>query len=316
MHGDADVIAVTTRPGPIRRTSRGGVAVVRAPSLAADLRELLKPGISLFVVSTAAAGYLFGATAGVEIIPFVALVFGTALTAGGSGALNHLIERVPDSLMRRTADRPLPAGRLSEAFVLVYGVSVVVLGLGILFAFTNELTAALALATSIGYIAVYTPLKCRTSLNTFVGAIPGALPALGGFAAATGTLGAAGWMAFGILYLWQLPHFFALAWIYRDDYARGGFVMLPTRFPNGAITAGVALTAALLLVIAGVLPSAFGFAGWLYLGGMIVLGTLFTLPAFAFAAAPNDIRARRLLFASIAYVPAFFLLVLLDYMLC
>lgn len=314
MRADADALAVADRHA---RSPRGpAVAVAASPGLTADLRELLKPGISLFVVATAVAGYLFGTTEGVSVGPLLALAAGTGLTAGGSGALNHLIERGPDSRMRRTAGRPLPAGRLSSGFVLAYGVAVVTTGLLLLLAFTNELTAILALATALGYIGVYTPMKRRTSLNTFFGAIPGALPALGGFAAATGTLGPGGWIAFAILYLWQLPHFFALAWIYRDDYARGGFVMLTTRYPDGRATAAVALTASLLLVIAGVLPAAFGFASWLYLGGMIILGTMFTIPAFAFAARPNDLAAKRLLFASIAYVPAFFLLVVADYMLC
>jgi heme o synthase len=318
MRRDADAFVVTAsrfRPAA-RLRSAGGVAVQHRPTVAADLRELLKPGISLFVVATAAAGYLFGAPAGIEMTPLLALLVGTGLTAGGSGALNHLIEAAPDSKMRRTSARPLPAGRLSRRFVLLYGTGVIALGLALLLAFTNPLTALLALATAFAYVAIYTPLKRRTVMNTFVGAVPGALPALGGFAAATGTLGPGGWAAFAILFLWQLPHFFALAWMYRDDYARGGFMMLPVTHPDGVVTARVALAAALMLLIAGVLPAAMGLAGWLYLGGMIVLGTWFTIPAFAFASEPTDMRARRLLVASIIYVPVFFGLVVLDYVIC
>jgi heme o synthase len=319
MPADADFFDVTGRSfrrPPRTRGGGGGTAVATAPSLGADLRILLKPGISLFVAATAGAGYLFGAPDGVQSLALLALVVGTALTAGGSGALNHLLESAPDGLMDRTAGRPLPSGRLSRPFVLVYGTAVLWVGLAILWVFTNALTASLALATAVGYVAIYTPLKRRTALNTFVGAVPGALPALGGYAAATGTLGPAGWAAFVILFLWQLPHFFALAWMFREDYARGGFVMLPVTHPDGRLTATIALTATLLLVIAGVIPAALQVTGWLYLGGMIVLGTLFTIPAFAFAQEPTDGRARRLLLASIVYVPAFFLLVVADYIIC
>ena len=277
---------------------------------------LLKPGISLFVAVTAGAGYLFGAPDGVQSFALLALVVGTALTAGGSGALNHLLESAQDGLMDRTSGRPIPSGRLSRSFVLVYGTGVLWLGLGVLWLFTNALTASLALATAVGYVAIYTPLKRRTALNTFVGAVPGALPALGGYAAATGTIGPGGWAVFAILFLWQLPHFFALAWMFREDYARGGFVMLPITDPDGRLTSGIALGATLLLLVAGVIPAAIQVAGWLYFGGMIILGTAFTIPAFAFAAEPSDERARRLLLASILYVPAFFVLVVADYIIC
>jgi heme o synthase len=299
-----------------RPSGAEAVAVVEPPSLAHDLRELLKPGISLFVSATAAAGYLFGASADVDSVRLLALLVGTALTAGGSGALNHVLERTPDGRMARTRGRPLPAGRLSPTFAFVYGITVVSIGLGLLYAFTNPLTATLALGTAVGYVAVYTPLKRHSWLNTFVGAVPGALPALGGYAAATATIGAGGWAAFAIVYLWQLPHFFALAWMFRDDYARGGFVMLPVTRPDGFATAGISLAATLLLLIAGVVPVAIGLMGWIYLAGMLTLGTLFTIPAFAFATEPTDLRARRLLLASIAYVPAFLILVVFDFALC
>ncbi|MDX1531156.1 MAG: protoheme IX farnesyltransferase, partial [Rhodothermales bacterium] len=170
-------------------------------------------------------------------------------------------------------------------------------------------------ATSLGYLFVYTPLKRRTKFNTLVGAVPGALPALGGWAAATGTLSAGGWALFAILFLWQLPHFLSLAWMYREDYARAGFQMLPVVEPDGRSTALHALGASLVLLIAGVLPFALGVAGLLYLVGMLALGVWFTLPAFAFFAEPTHHRARRLLLASIAYVPAFFGLVVLDVLL-
>lgn len=285
------------------------------PSRAADLRELLKPGISLFVTVTAAAGYLFGTDGSIDLGRLLALLAGTALTAGGSGALNHWMEREHDARMRRTERRPLPGGRIGPGAVIAYGLATLALGLAFLLAFVNPLTTGLAALTAFGYLFVYTPMKRWSTLNTLVGAVPGALPALGGFAAATGTLGAGGWAIFAILFLWQLPHFMALAWMYREDYARGGFVMLPVVHPDGRSTAFVSLAAALLLLIAGVIPAALGVAGGLYLAGIAGLGTWFTLPAFSFYNEPTDARARRLLLASIVYVPAFFGLVVLDHFL-
>ena len=311
MSADARAFPITARPP----AGRGDVALATAPSRVSDFRELLKPGISTFVVVTAAAGYLFGAPEGIQPGVLLALLVGTALTAGGSGALNHVWERKYDALMRRTQDRPVPSGRVPAWMALSYGLAALALGLVLLALYVNALTTALAAATASAYLLVYTPLKRRTKYNTLFGAIPGALPALGGFAAATGALGAGGWAIFAILYLWQLPHFFSLAWMYRDDYARGGFAMLPSFDPKGRATALCSLVAALLLVIAGVVPAALGLAGWIYLVGMAALGTWFTLPAFSFYNNPTHHRARRLLLASIAYVPVFFALVVLDYFL-
>lgn len=317
MSADADRLSrpagafSITAPPP----SHGTLALDAAPSRAADFRVLLKPGISIFVTVTAAAGYLFGATAGIDLPAFVALLAGTALTAGGSGALNHVWERRPDALMARTRNRPIPSGRIRAGVAVAYGLAALALGLAVLALFVNSLTTGLAALTSVAYVLVYTPLKRKTWHNTFVGAVPGALPALGGYAAATGTLGAGGWAAFAIVFLWQLPHFFSLAWMYRADYANGGFAMLPSFDPSGRKTAFVALVSSLLLVIAGVVPTALGITGWIYLIGMAGLGTWFTLPAFSFFNAPTDPRARRLLLASIVYVPAFFALVVLDYFL-
>ena len=304
---------------PVRRMppppSTGSVTLRAAPTRAADLRELLKPGISLFVVTTAAAGYLLGTTGGIDLVRLVALLAGTALTAGGSGALNHWWEREYDAKMKRTQERPLPTGRVSPGFVLGYGLATIALGLALLLAFVNPLTTGLAAATALCYLLVYTPLKRHTKYNTLVGAVPGALPALGGYVAATGSLGATGWAIFAILFLWQLPHFLSLAWMYREDYARGGFVMLPVVEPDGRSTALLALGATLALLVAGVVPAALGTAGWLYLVGMGALGTWFTLPAFSFYNEPSPERARRLLLASIVYVPTFVTLVIADHFL-
>lgn len=303
---------------PVRRmppSASHSVTLDAPPTRAADLKELLKPGISLFVVTTAAAGYLFGVAGGIDPVRLVALLVGTAFTAGGSGALNHWWEREHDAKMRRTRNRPLPAGRIAPASVAAYGIGMIAAGLALLFAFVNPPTTVLAAATALGYLLVYTPLKRRTKYNTLVGAVPGALPALGGYVAATGTFGSVGWAIFAILFLWQLPHFLSLAWLYRDDYAQGGFVMLPVVEPDGRSTGLHALCATLALLVAGVVPAALGAAGWLYLVGMGALGTWFTLPAFSFYNEPTHERARRLLLASIVYVPAFVTLVVLDHFL-
>ncbi len=283
-------------------------------TLFSDYKELLKPGITAFVVVMAASGYVLATPGPIDWAVLLGLMLGTGLTGGGAGALNHVVERRHDARMARTATRPLPAGRLNAAQATVYGVGCVLLGAVVLGTATNLLTMALAVLTVVLYVAVYTPLKRRTVHNTLVGAIPGALPALGGAAAATGALDATGWSLFAILYLWQLPHFFALAWMYREDYRKGGFQMLPSA-PNGERRmARLVVGATLLLLVAGVLPAAVGQAGLLFLVGMVTLGTVFTIPAFSFYAEPSDTRARRLLLASIAYVPTFFVLVVLDFL--
>ncbi|MEM6288683.1 MAG: heme o synthase [Bacteroidota bacterium] len=291
---------------------------LEAPAFAerlADYKELLKPGITAFVVVMAASGYVLAATGPIDWVVLLGLMAGTALTGGGAGALNHILERKHDAQMARTATRPIPSGRLGVASAAAYAAACVLTGAVALWVTTNVLTTALALATVGLYVAVYTPLKRVTVHNTLIGAVPGALPALGGAAAATGALDATGWSLFAILYLWQLPHFYALAWMFRDDYRRAGFRMLPDGEQGERGMAALMLGATLLLLVVGVLPAAVGNAGPLFMGGMALLGTAFTLPAFSFFTEPSDDRARRLLVASIAYVPAFFVLVVVDFLL-
>lgn len=291
---------------------------LEAPAIAArltDYKELLKPGITAFVVVMAASGYVLAAPGPIDWTVLLGLMIGTGLTGGGAGALNHVVERKHDARMARTAARPLPTGRLGVAQAVAYALGCVAVGAVALAVTTNLLTTGLALLTVALYVAVYTPLKRRTVHNTLVGAVPGALPALGGAAAATGVLDPTGWSLFAILYLWQLPHFFALAWMFQEDYRRAGFRMLPTASGGERTMAGLVLAATLLLLVAGVLPAAVGQAGIVFMGGMSLLGTAFTLPAFSFFAEPSDDRARRLLLASIAYVPAFFGLVVIDFLL-
>ncbi|PAP77373.1 heme o synthase [Rubrivirga marina] len=300
------------------RPSSAVAVAVEAPTaftLLSDYKELLKPGITAFVVVMAAAGYLLGATGPIDWVVLLGLMAGTALTGGGAAALNHVAERQFDARMARTATRPLPSGRMGSVHATVYAALCVVVGAIVLAATTNVLTTGLALATVALYVGVYTPLKRRTVHNTLVGAIPGAIPALGGAAAATGALDATGWALFAILYLWQLPHFYALAWLLREDYRRGGFRMLPSAADGERTLATLVLGATLALLVAGVLPAAVGQAGMLFLVGMMGVGTAFAIPAFSFFSEPTDDRARRLLLASIAYVPAFFVLVVADFLL-
>jgi protoheme IX farnesyltransferase len=280
-----------------------------------DFKELLKPGITAFVMVMAAAGYVLALDGPVDWVVLLGLMAGTGLTGGGACALNHVIERRQDALMARTAARPVPAGRLGAPLAAAYGVVLVALGAVGLALTTNALTTGLALATVFLYVAVYTPLKQQTVHNTLVGAIPGALPALGGATAASGALDPTGWSLFAVLYLWQLPHFFALAWMFREDYERGGFRMLPNARDGAARMGRLVLGSTLLLLVAGVLPALVGHAGPLFLIGMVLIGAAFTVPAVAFYRAPGDALARRLLLASIAYVPAFFVLVVLDFLL-
>lgn len=306
---------VSMPPSTIVATADLALPRAAAPSRVADFKVLLKPGISAFVVVMGIAGYLLGTQGGIDWIVLIGLIAGTALTAGGSGALNHVVERKHDAKMKRTKDRPLPTGRISAGVAYGYGLVLLAVGLSVLTATTTLLTTILALATAVLYIAVYTPLKRITAHNTFVGAIPGALPILGGYTAATGSFGPLGWVVFAILFLWQLPHFYSLAWKYRDDYAAGGFVMLPNVDPTGKSTGRNAVIAALLLLVAGMLPTALGATGWVYLVGMMGIGTAFTIPAFAFYNEPTNKRARRLMLTSLLYVPVFFVLVVIDFLL-
>lgn len=302
---------------PPMRTSEITLTTDAPPEAArlADFRELLKPGIAVFVVVMAAASYLLGVESTVDWRALLGLMLGTALTAGGAGALNHVAERDHDRKMRRTQTRPISSGRVSPIVGTAYGLGAVVIGAVVLALTTNPLTTGLALATVALYVVVYTPMKRWTVHNTLVGAIPGALPALGGVTAATGALDATGWTLFAVLYLWQLPHFYALAWMLREDYRRGGFAMLPNR-PRGArIIARLSLGATMLLLVAAMLPGAFGSAGMVYLVGAAFLCLAFTIPAFSFNAAPTDDRARRLFLASVAWVPGFFALVVVDVLL-
>jgi heme o synthase len=274
--------------------------------------SLTKPRLVLMVLVTVAVGYLLGAHGRAQPGTLAMTLLGTALVAGGAGALNQVLERARDGLMRRTAGRALPSGRLSIAEAVSFGVLLAVAGTALLLLGANPLAASVALVTFLLYVLVYTPLKPLTSLNTVVGAIPGALPPMIGWGAATGRLGIEAWALFLIVFLWQFPHFLAIAWIYRDDYRRAGFRMLTARDDRGRMTGCQAVSYALALIPAGLLPAMIGLAGPLYFIGALMLGLVYLAASFRFWRETSDLTARRLLRTSFIYLPAILLLLLLN----
>ncbi len=274
-----------------------------APSLLSDLSELVKARLSLLVLATTLVGYLLGqGRAAFSWIELSATLVGTAFSAGGAAALNQYLERDIDALMRRTRTRPLPAGRMHPGDALLFGGFFSVFGVACL-ALVNPLSAALAAATIAIYVVVYTPLKRISSLNTLVGAIPGALPPLIGWIAATGEASLPGWVLFAILWLWQMPHFLAIAWMYRDEYAGAGFVFLTGHDSDGRATSRQAVLYSLCLVIVSVGPTFIGLNSLAYFYGALLLGAAFTGFALQFARRRTREAARALFFTSIIYLP-------------
>lgn len=265
--------------------------------------ELFKARLTSLVVLTTLAGFGMGADGTIGDWVLLHALTGTGLVACGAAALNQWWERDYDALMRRTRHRPLPAGDLRPATVLRVGVVMALVGLTQLALLVNTLTAGLAAIALGSYLFVYTPLKRLTPLNTVIGAIPGALPPLMGLTAARGEITAGGLVLFAIQFFWQLPHFLAIAWFYREDYARGGYQMLPVLDPAGARTARQALGHTLALLPVSLLPALLGMAGWAYLAGALVLGMGFTWFALQFARDPRAERARQMYIASLLYLP-------------
>lgn len=274
--------------------------------------ELGKPRIAAMALVTVGTGFVLGARGGSDPTTLLLTLIGSGLVACGSSAWNQYLERDRDARMRRTAGRPLPSGRIAPAEARAVGTALTVAGLAILAAGANGLSALVAFATFFLYVFVYTPLKPITTLNTLVGAIPGALPPVIGWAAATGRLGVEAWSLFLVVFLWQFPHFLAIAWLHRADYARGGHVMLPAADPTGALVGRQAVGYALTLVPAGLLPAAIGLAGPWYFAGALALGLVYLASAARFQADVTDGSARRLLRTSILYLPAVLLLLLLN----
>jgi protoheme IX farnesyltransferase len=285
----ADIVAV-----PLTLPGRGTVG---------DFLSLTKPRLNLLVVATSAAGYYLGSPGVPETVPMLQTVAGTALVAAGAAVLNQLFERDTDALMRRTRERALPDGRVVPGDARLFGIVISAAGLALLAAQPHLLAAGLALATLIIYLAIYTPLKRRTPAATLVGAVPGALPPLIGWAASHGSITFGGASLFAIVFLWQIPHFMAIAWMYRDDYAKAGFPMLPVIDPGGRRAAQQAVVYAAALIPATAVPAVAGVSGTSYLGIAIGLGIGLLLLAVRFAASRTDRSARGLFLGSIVYLP-------------
>ncbi len=279
-----------------------------------DYWELVKPEITFQVVLAALAGFILGTSGSPNLTLLILTLAGTAFASAGGGVLNHYIERHNDALMRRTAQRPLPSGRIPPRVALVFGISLMITGLTLLW-WVNLITQILATLTIVLYLFAYTPLKRRTTYNTLIGTIPGALPALGGYTAATGAVGTAGWILFAMFALWQIPHFLALAWMYRKDYVRGGHAMLPAKNPEAKATARRILGYSILLLGTSLLFPLLSYTGWIYLAIIIPAGTGFIWPSICFHQKQTATQARRVLLASIIYVPALVAAITADHLL-
>lgn len=278
----------------------------------ADYVELTKPRISLMVVLTTAVGFLVAAPTPMAYVVFLHTLVGTALVASGASVLNQVLERDVDALMRRTANRPIPAGRIDAELALAFGVGLSVVGMVYLALSTNLLTALIGAFTLAAYVFVYTPMKRKSSLATIVGAVPGATPPMMGVAAATGEVGPWAWALFAILFLWQMPHFLAIAWMFREDYERGGFPMLTVGDEEGRLTGRQAVIYAAALVPVSLLPSVFGLSGAIYFAGALVAGLIYLAGSLAFAAQIGAQTARRLLLTSVLYLPVILLLMVVS----
>ena len=294
------------------------VLAAAAPAVPDRLRvagfvQLTKPRITFLVVLTTLVGALVAAPRPLPLVLILHALVGTALAAGAAGALNQWAERKADAEMRRTARRPLPSGRLSPREALGFGVALTAAGTGYLALTTNALAAGLAAATVASYLLLYTPLKRVTSLATIVGAVPGALPPTIGWAAVRGRLGVEAWVLFGIVFLWQMPHFLALAQLYRADYARAGFRMLTVEDATGRGAGRQSLLYALALVPVSLLPTLLGLAGPVYFLGALLLSVGFLGSGVAMARDPSSTAAARRLFrASLLYLPAICILLLVG----
>lgn len=273
---------------------------------------LTKPDVSFLVVFTTLAGYLLGAIGPLDWWRMAQTVFGTTLVAAGTSALNHYFERDSDARMRRTASRPLPTGVLAPVQALWFGIGLIAFGLVGLLLATNALATLLALATSVIYLGVYTPLKTRTTAATLIGAFPGAVPPLIGWAAARGSLGAGAWVLYAILFLWQVPHFHAISWMYREDYGRAGIRMLPVIDPEGSATFGQILVCAAALIPVSLLASVTGLAGVRYYFLALVLGLLLVEVCLWASARKTNVRAKWLMHATVIHLPLLLGLMILD----
>ncbi len=291
----------TKHPDGMKLSSRAGAYLA-----------LTKPDVSFLVVLTTAAGYYMGVRGPVDWLRMLHAVFATTLIAAGTAALNHYLERDSDAQMRRTASRPLPSGQLEPGEALVFGISLAVVGAVDLWITGGILPSALGVLTCLGYLLGYTPLKKRTEWATFVGAIPGAIPPMIGWVAATGHLERGAWLLFAILFFWQFPHFHAISWMYREDYARAGILMLPVVDRDGTRTFRQILLAASALVAVSVLPAVIGLAGVRYFFGALVVSMALVQVCLWAGAARTNQRAKWLMHATVLHIPVLLALMLYD----
>lgn len=293
----------------------GSETIARDPSfgtLLADIGELTKFRIGFLVLVTTAVAWFWTASGPFDPTVLLATMFGTALTAAGANTLNQVLERDVDARMERTRNRPLPTGRWSPLEAFVFGCGLTLVGVALLGFAVNALTAALGLFSVLSYVLIYTPSKRRTPHSTLIGAVPGALPVVMGVTAATGSIDVRAVVLFAILTLWQLPHFYAIAWLYREDYARGGFPMLPVIDRDGSKTASASLIALAALIPVTLAPTLLGFAGWTYFVAALVLGVLYAATVVRFAKTRSNEDARFSFFASIVYLPLVLTLLVFD----
>lgn len=294
------------------RTDILEAATDRVRRRAMDFLELTKPRVLVMVLATTLVGFYLGSQGVPDYLCLLHTLIGTALAGGGTLALNQLIEREADAKMHRTRLRPLPDGRLQPIDALVFGTSITAGGLIYLTLTVNPLSALVTAAIVVSYLFAYTPLKQKTSLCSVVGAIPGALPPVIGWVAARETLDIEAWVLFTIMFLWQMPHSLAIGWLYRDDYARAGFRLLPVVDPAGKSTGRQIVSNCLALLAVGLLPTLIGFAGTIYFFSALVLGSIFLWYGVSLALSGSQAAARRLLFASLIYLPLLLGVMALD----
>ena len=264
---------------------------------------LTKPDVSFLVLMTTAAGYYMGTRGQVSWLHMSHVIFGTLLIAGGTAALNHYVERESDRYMRRTASRPLPSGVLQPGRALAFGIALAIAGTVDLYFAAGALASGLGVLTCVSYLLAYTPLKKRTVWATFVGAFPGAIPPMIGWVAATGSLDRGAWLLFGILFLWQFPHFYAISWMYREDYARAGIMMLPVVDREGTRTFRQIILCAAALVGVSLLPAVLGLAGIVYFFGALVVCTALLQVCLWAASNKTNARAKWLMHATVLHIP-------------
>lgn len=287
-------------------------AQARRSGLIHQYMELGKARLTALVVVTAGVGYVMGARGEINWLTLFWLIIGTALAAVGAAAFNQLLEIDRDCLMKRTANRPLPSGQMSRTHAVIVAFGSSAGGLAILCPLVNGVVCTLAFINILVYVVIYTPMKPKTSLNTLIGAICGAIPPMMGWAAATGTLDLGAWLLGAILFVWQIPHFLALAWLYRDEYAKGGFKMLPMIDPTGRLTCTSIILYTLVLLPLGLMVTLAGISGWVFAGGSLVLGLAWLWLGFRLMRDKTRVNARHVFLASITYLPLLLTLMMVD----